>query len=241
VSAPEVVILGHHKIGPIPEGYWESWYYVSVEAFTAQLRLLRERGYAFLALRAFLDGLDKPASLPPKSVLVTFDDGYTSLLKYAVPVLKEFACPAVVFVPTGLVGGSNSFDHQVEPHEAIATWDELREFEKHGVAVQPHGVNHAALSDISRSEIEKEIADSKRAIEENLKRPAQLFSFPYGDNGKEPALTAALLKKHGYRAACLYGGKKVPFAAANRYKLTRIALGSDSDLAKELDARDAEA
>ncbi|HEY8965019.1 MAG TPA: polysaccharide deacetylase family protein [Candidatus Methylacidiphilales bacterium] len=245
----DLVILGHHKIGPIPEGGWKSWYYVPTEAFAAQLRLLRDRGYSFLTLDAFLDGVDRPEALPEKAALVTFDDGYRSLLRHALPAMRELGVPGVVFVPTDWVGRDNGFDCGVEPREEIATWEELAEMERGGLAVQPHGKSHRGLSTLTPAEVEEEIAGSKRAIEEHLGRPAALFSFPFGDNGadtftngsrhekQDSPLVDGLLKKHGYRAACVYGGDPIPLDLAHRYRLTRIAMGEDTDLAKALDSR----
>ena len=233
---PEVLILGHHKIGPIPEGYWESWYYVPEAVFADQLRLLRERGYAFLDLQSFLDGIDRPEGLPPKSVLITFDDAYRSLLRHALPVMRAEKCPGVVFVPTSFVGGTNAFDQGKEPLEAICTWEELGELERGGVAVQSHGVFHRALSGLPVEELEIEIGQSKREIEARLRRPVELYSFAFGDNSQEPAVVEAILRRHGYRAAVLYGGAPGPLIPENRYRITRIALGSTTDLAHELDS-----
>lgn len=234
MSARHVAILAHHKIGPIPPGAWESWYYVASEAFAAQLRWLKENGYAYLSLEAFLDGLERPEALPEKSALVTFDDGYRSIFRHGLPELQAAGCPAVIFVPTDHAGKTNAWDRGQEPEEAICTWDEFRELEKAGVAIQPHGTSHLALSGLDDSRIEREIAESKRQIEAHLGRPASLFSFPFGDNSPRPETVDGLLKKHGYRAACLYKGGTQTLPAANPFRLTRIALGADSNLASEL-------
>src|SRR5262249_43971277 len=81
-----IAILGYHKIGPWP-GDWETWYYVPEETFAGHLRALREGGWRFLDASAFLRGLDDPDTLPWRSALVTFDDGYRSLLEHGLPTL----------------------------------------------------------------------------------------------------------------------------------------------------------
>lgn len=233
MSAPtprQVAILAHHKIGPIPPDGWDSWYYVAAEAFAGQLRWLKENGYAYLGLDAFLAGLERPETLPEKSALVTFDDGYRSFFRYGLPELQAAGCPAVVFVPTDLVGKTNAWDQGAEPPEPLCTWDELRELERAGIAVQPHGAGHVPLVDRDDAAIEHEIAEPKRQIETRLGRPASLFSFPFGDNSARPDKVDAFLAKHGYRAACLYKGGPLTLPSANRFRLTRIALGADSDL-----------
>jgi peptidoglycan/xylan/chitin deacetylase (PgdA/CDA1 family) len=235
-ATPRVAILAHHKIGPVPPapGGWPSWYYVSSEAFIAQLLWLKEHGYAYLGMDAFLDGLERPETLPPKSALITFDDGYRSIFRHGLPELQAAGCPAVIFVPTDFAGKKNSWDDGREPEEALCSWDEFRALEKAGIAIQPHSVSHRALSRLSDGEIEAEIVGSKRAIETHLNRPATFFSFPFGDNSERPGTVDALLEKHGYRAACLYKGGEMTLPAANRFRLTRIALGADSDIASIL-------
>ncbi|SDU11130.1 Peptidoglycan/xylan/chitin deacetylase, PgdA/CDA1 family [Verrucomicrobium sp. GAS474] len=239
--APDIVILGHHKIGPIPENGWKSWYYVPEETFALQLQLLKDRGYAFLTLEAFLHGLSHPETFPAKGVLITFDDGYRSLLRHALPPMQAVGAPGVVFVPTDWVGKNNDFDLGVEPPEAIATWEELAAMEKGGLAVQSHGRTHRGLSTLAPADLREEIEDSKKEIEERLGRPVAFFSFPFGDNaaerGHDSPVIEALLRESGYRAACVYGGDPVPLDLSHPYRLTRIAMGEDTDLAKALDSR----
>jgi peptidoglycan/xylan/chitin deacetylase (PgdA/CDA1 family) len=228
-----LAILGFHKIGPAPGG-WETWYYLPVADFAGHLRRMRQEGWQFLDLAAVLRGLEAPAALPPCAALVTFDDGYRSVLRWGLPTLLELGIPAVMFVPTDYIGGRNGFDQDAEPEEAICGWDDLRELERHGVAVQPHGVSHRAFSDLSGAEQEHELRRSRAVLEDGLGRPAEVFSFPYGDNGRDPEATRALLERAGYRAACLYGGGAMPVPVPDRYRLARVAMGPDMDFEAEL-------
>jgi hypothetical protein len=139
-----LAILAYHKIGPAPRG-WETWYYVSEPTFAAHLAYLQDEGWEFLDLQGLLHCLEEPDRLPARAALVTFDDGYRSLLKHALPVLHRFDCPAVVFVPTDFIGGRNTFDEGNEPAEPICGWDDLRVLEREGVAVQSHGGSHRPL------------------------------------------------------------------------------------------------
>jgi peptidoglycan/xylan/chitin deacetylase (PgdA/CDA1 family) len=229
-----LAILGFHKIGPAPGG-WETWSYIPEAAFAGFLRHLREDGWQVIDLAAFLRGLTAPETLPRRAALLTFDDGYRSNLTVAVPWLRRFDCPAVMFVPTDFIGGKNSFDADVEPEEAICTWDELRALERAGVAIQSHGCSHRAFSDLMSAEQQDELARSRAVLEDGLGRPVEVFCFPYGDDGREPDSTADALRRTGYRAACLYGGgpNRVPLTDA--YRLTRLAMGPDTDLGAALE------
>ena len=83
-------ILAYHKIGEPPHGTWQTWNYVATDIFAAQLELLAEDGWQVIGLDALVAGLDDPSTLPPRSAVLTFDDGYRSMLTVAEPVLARF-------------------------------------------------------------------------------------------------------------------------------------------------------
>src|SRR5512140_1328532 len=95
---PEGLILVYHRVAPSrtdPFGLC-----VSAERFDAQLRLLRRHAnplpLAELVARA------RRGTLPPRSVALTFDDGFPDTLEDALPLLQRHDVPATVFVSTGL-------------------------------------------------------------------------------------------------------------------------------------------
>ena len=235
-SDRKLAILGFHKVGEPSAGGWETWYYVPESDFADTLSCLRENDWEVIDLAALLRGIADPASLPPRAALLTFDDGYLSVLEVALPVLLQFGFPAVIFVPTDCVGmGSHSFDaNSREPDEPLCGWDELRELERHGVAVQSHGVTHRALSALGFADQEKEIVRSKAVIETELNRPVEMFSYPYGDNGANPAQVAETLRRAGYKAACLYDGFLATLPITDPYNLSRLYIGRGSDVRAEL-------
>src|SRR2546430_9174208 len=73
-----LAILGFHKIGGPPAGGWDTWFYVSEATFSSFLSQLQEGAWHVIDLQTFLVGLAAPASLPTRSALLTFDDGYRS-------------------------------------------------------------------------------------------------------------------------------------------------------------------
>src|SRR6516162_4677506 len=231
-----LAILGFHKIGPAPGG-WETWFYVPQATFVGYLDYLKEDAWQVLDVAAFLHGLVKPDSLPERAALITFDDGYRSILDYGLPELQFFEYPAVMFVPTAFIGGHNEFDADNEPEEAICDWDELRELERCGVSVQSHGVSHRAFSGLNPAEQEQELLRSKAALEDGLGKAVEVFSYPYGDCGLEPGAAQRLLERTGYRAACLYGGGPHRVPVADPYRLDRLAMGPDTDLPRCVAAR----
>jgi peptidoglycan/xylan/chitin deacetylase (PgdA/CDA1 family) len=236
-SGRTLAILSFHKIGePSPEG-WRSWFYTPEVAFVGCLSYLRENGWPVIDVTAFLGGLKLPDSLPTRAALLTFDDGYRSIREVALPWLRRFGYPAVLFVPTDYIGRYNAFDDGTEPEEAICDWDDLRELQRSGVSIQSHGVSHRPLSQLDWDEQRQELVRSKAELEAGLGSPVNLFAFPYGDGGTDPRAMSAALERAGYQAACLYGGGPNPLPIADPYRLARLALGFDTDLQAALGLR----
>jgi peptidoglycan/xylan/chitin deacetylase (PgdA/CDA1 family) len=226
-----LAILAFHKIGEPGPNRWETWYYTSATEFRGYLRYLRNHDWRVIDVPALLRGLAEPDALPERAALLTFDDGYRSILEVATPVLQEFGYPAVLFVPAAYVGmGSHAFDrHSGEPDEPLCDWDELRELERHGVSIQSHAVTHRAFSMLDPAQQDDELRGSKAILESNLQKQIELFSFPYGDGGKEPAEVSKLVERAGYRAACLYDGLVNAMPPHNPFRLSRLTLGRWTD------------
>ncbi|MGB8348129.1 MAG: polysaccharide deacetylase family protein [Ktedonobacteraceae bacterium] len=230
-----VAILSYHKIGKPSVPDWDTWFHIPEAIFAQHLSYLRENSWHVISLEDFLRSLTEPDSLPQQSVLLTFDDGYQSLRRVALPWLVKFGYPAVVFVPSDFIGGRNWFDADNEPEDVMCDWDDLRELERCGVSVQSHGVSHRAFSELDLAQQREELMRSKAVLEEGLNKPVNVFAYPYGDMGTNPDVQRSLLKQAGYISACLYGGRPIRLPITNPYCLSRVAMGPDTDLYAELE------
>src|SRR5687768_11756125 len=117
-DAPVVAILGYHKIGEPRPGGWPTWFYIPEATFAGHLEFLERSSWRPISLAAFLEGLEEPASLPRRATLLTFDDGHRSFRDVALPWLRRFGYPAVMFVPVDFVGRESTFD-EAEPIEPL--------------------------------------------------------------------------------------------------------------------------
>lgn len=234
-TAAEILVLAYHRIGEPPPGPWNDWFYVSEEAFTDHLRILQENGWTFIDLPRLLVGMEDPASVPPCTALITFDDADRTLFTGGLPHLVPLHIPAVLFVPTDFVGRTtDAFDDGNQPPERICSWDELRQLPEHGVSIQAHGASHSRFTELPASKIRRELRCCKAVLEDRLGHPVEAFAYPFGDMGRDPPSTERMLVELGYRAAFLYG-RSCPWPlVGSRFQVGRLAVGRDTDLPREL-------
>jgi peptidoglycan/xylan/chitin deacetylase (PgdA/CDA1 family) len=118
----------------------------------------------------------------PDGVAITFDDGFSNFLEYALPELKRYAFPATVFVVNRHVGGRNDWPSQAPgiPVLPLMNWDELAAIARDGISIGAHTLTHPSLTELSPEELENEIRDSKSELEQRLLREVGLFAYPYG-------------------------------------------------------------
>jgi peptidoglycan/xylan/chitin deacetylase (PgdA/CDA1 family) len=230
-TAPaSLAILGYHHIGEPPEGQPRTRWYLPERIFEDQLSYLRGSGWNVIDADTFLRGLTRPAALPSKPILLTFDDCHRSLRRVALPRLQRFGYPAVAFAPTDFIGGYNTYDMRYAPQEPLCSWQDLGELQAAGVSIQSHSATHRGFSWLDASERERELLRSKQALEEILATRVEVFAFPYGDDKVDPAELEALFRRTGYRAACLFGGGANRLPIGDPYRLQRIAIESTSSL-----------
>ncbi|MFZ5469175.1 MAG: polysaccharide deacetylase family protein [Myxococcota bacterium] len=84
---------------------------ISRETFRKHLEQAHDAGYQFATLDEALEVLSGRRRVPRDLFVVTFDDGYRDVVLHAAPVLERMGVPAVVYLPSGLVGTSRRFHH----------------------------------------------------------------------------------------------------------------------------------
>ncbi|MFY9581134.1 MAG: polysaccharide deacetylase family protein [Gaiellaceae bacterium] len=195
-------VLMYHKVNDLPENPLT----MPVSVFDEQMDQVRKLGYVVVDLDAVLDHYVRDRPLPPKAVLITFDDGYHDNLDNAATVLKKYGYPAVLFVPIGYLD-----DRQPLPHEErlaaqgilnrTIDWDELVDLERAGIRIESHGISHRPLADLELDEAAREIALSKLRLEERLGRPVRAFSYVKGSEAHYKAVHLSLVRQAGYDVA----------------------------------------
>ena len=132
--------------------------------------------------------------------VVTFDDGFVSVLEHARPELDQRGIPWTVFVPSGLLGQAPDWlRHAPEAvrQDRVMTADELRDLARDPrVTIGSHTVSHTHLIEAGPTRAADEFARSKAELEAVLGRSVDQFSYPFG--ARNPALDA-LGRQAGYR------------------------------------------
>lgn len=174
----------------------EKIFSITEARFREQMEYLKREGYSAVTLDAVADFVEAGRPLPPKPVLVTFDDGCVSVHERALPILRDVGFPGVLFVTTDPASwvfslGSNS--------QRRVTDEEMRELEAGGVTIGSHAVTHDALEAMSEEQIAFELGESKRELERVLGHEVRYFGVPLNWYG--PKVRAAA-ERLGYRAVC---------------------------------------
>ena len=146
------------------------------------------RGFAALLAalqRADLPMCDLDTLLSPatkRGVAITFDDGMRSVFTEALPILRDHAVPAHLFLTTGAVGGNNRWPTQPAkaPGFDMLNWDEIEKLQQAGVLVESHTHSHPDLRELDERDIAAECSEADRIIQERLGRRPAYFAYPYG-------------------------------------------------------------
>lgn len=205
----ELTILGYHEVAD-PSQVVQPSYAVTPTDFVRQMDWLRNHGYRFVSVGDVLESRAGRRPLPPRAVLVTFDDGYQSVWEHAWPILKAFRIPAVINVVGRWLEerGTVDFDGKPLARERLLSWAQLREmvasglvevgshsYDLHrGIVGNPQGNLQPAATSLRwiaearryeddaayRSRIRADLARSRDLVRRRTGRAPRVIAWPYG-------------------------------------------------------------
>lgn len=186
---------------------------VSPENFVAQLNWLQSQNYKTISIDqyfAYKSGKITKAQLPTNPVLLTFDDGYKGVVNVASKELAKRQFQATLFVHTGFVGSPTG-----RPKMTWADYNSLEsQTDSQGkplFRVYSHTVSHPVapngLASLSLANLQKELKDSKAALETHLelKVPRHYIAWPQGNYDTQVVAEA---HQAGYVGAFAVGSPK---------------------------------
>lgn len=180
VSIP---ILAYHRIYNTQDAMT-----VQPEDFERQLQYLQKNGYTSITLDETVAYMEGSGTLPPKPIVITFDDGYDDNQRIAVPLLRKYGFKAIIFVITDNIG-----------KPGYLTWEQLKAVQERAISIGSHTMTHADLAKLTPEEVSQEATNSKVALERGLGTAAEFMAYPYGSYNQQVIDT---LRATGYKGAC---------------------------------------
>jgi glycosyltransferase involved in cell wall biosynthesis/peptidoglycan/xylan/chitin deacetylase (PgdA/CDA1 family) len=215
-------ILRYHAIGAPDER--ASRYVVPGARFARQLAWLRRR-YNVISLADYLGYRTRYEFPPPRSVVITFDDGYVDNDAFGRPVLDRYGLPATIFLLTGGDGlNAGATDRRLVGRPLLGL-DRARAMLDAKIDFGAHTRTHPDLTALEPGAAEDEIAGSKRDLERALETPVVSFAYPFGDVTPE---VREIVRQSGFLGACgVKPGHNRP--STDSFDLRRLEVrGTDS-------------
>lgn len=191
-------MLGYHAVSPT----WTASLSVTPDALERQLELLVDRGFRGATFTEAV--LDPPH---PRTLAVTFDDGFLSVLQRAAPILDRFGLPGTVFVPTAFMerrqlllwrGVEQWAETPFAEELRGMSWKDLASLVAQGWEVGSHTRTHARLTQLNHEHAYTELAGSRVECERKLGRLCVSVAYPYGAVDQRVAEAA---RRAGYLTA----------------------------------------
>jgi len=190
------------------------YHVVSRDIFRDDLAFLEHNSYTTLTTEALLDHIEGRQTAPPKSVVLTFDDGHANLYGTVFPLLRKFGCKAVAFIVPAL--HRDESEPGDDPATGLCTWPQVREMHDSGlIDFQPHTNSHRYVPDWPRAVplagvdpglvehrrpeptgLVEDLRGSKAELERRLDKRVRHLAFPQY-NGTDQAIQTA--RGLGYR------------------------------------------
>ena len=134
---------------------------------------------------------DEPECAGRSTVAVTFDDAFQCVFDEALPILARYEIPATVFVPTGSLGREASWMTAGSGTTRVVGREQLGAVDRRRVRLGSHTVTHPRLGEIERSQVQAELADSRRCLEQLGGEPVTMLALPYGSSSPHVMTIAA--------------------------------------------------
>lgn len=198
----------YHVLAPVPAGARFPSLFVTPAALGAQVDWLAAHGYHAVTLTRLLAGWRGTRPLPPKPVVLTFDDGYLSDYTVALPALRRHGWPGVLDLAVKNLSPGDIERWQVR-RLVDADWE-----------IAAHTISHVDLTTVGPARLQREVAGSRVALQRMFGVRVDFFCYPLGHLD---ARVVAAVRVAGYLGATTENlGLARP---GERFALPRIRVG----------------
>jgi peptidoglycan/xylan/chitin deacetylase (PgdA/CDA1 family) len=207
-----VPILLYHSITNASSA--DSRYAVSIDDFKDQMEQLRFWGYSTITVKQLVDHINKGHTLPPRPVVISFDDGYLDVYNIAFPIMEKFGFTGTVYIVTNRLNADGFLQEE-----------QLQTLLDNGWEVGSHGMTHTELTQ-NPDLVRQEILQSRLDLEDALGIKVFSFAYPFGS---VDWYISNKVFDYGYRAAVGVGHIMV-HSFGTIYNLSRREVQGDADL-----------
>lgn len=193
------------------------------DLFEEHLKFLKEH-YNVLRLSDLGSALAEGKSLPEKSVILTFDDGYQDNFVTVFPLLKKYEMPATIFLVSGFI--DNRIRLKGAEQWSPVTWEQVREMNDSGlVDFGGHTDTHAVLTELDDINVVQEIGKSLDIIGARLDKKITLFAYPFGQGEHIPRAAIDILKERKDFVCACSTFWRTTHKSSQRFMVNRIIVG----------------
>jgi peptidoglycan/xylan/chitin deacetylase (PgdA/CDA1 family) len=206
------ILMYHHvEVSPI-----DSFLRVPAAKFDEEMKLLHDWEYTPITTTMLVEAITKGVSLPPRPVMITFDDANEDNYTTAFPIMKKYGFTGVLYLPYDYIGAPG-----------YLTVDQIKEMIAAGWEVGSHSLTHPLnFMTLSPAQLRAEIVDSRKRLGALLGVPVLTFAYPFGD-----VSSAAVDYVHfaGYIAAMDAKGFTADQGLGNLFALQREEIRAGED------------
>ncbi len=210
VTAP--ILLYHH----VSDDSAVNSYYITKEAFRAQMEALREWGYTSITVSELTAVLINGGDLPSRPVVISFDDGYLDIYQNAFPIMHELGFVGTAYIVASRLQLNNFVDVE-----------QIQEMADDGWEIGSHSMTHTDLT-TDYSIANYEMQNSMLTLEEATGETISSFAYPYG---RSDEFITTKVSEYGYRAGMGLGSSYEQYLSMQFY-LSRMEIQGDYDMSK---------
>jgi peptidoglycan/xylan/chitin deacetylase (PgdA/CDA1 family) len=197
---------------------------VTPDVFSAQMDYLECAGYTAITPSRIADAIAGRGALPPKPVILTFDDGYANQYTDAFPILKRHGMTGAFSIITGYAEAGGEY----------MTWSQIETMAGAGMEMMSHTVTHIDLNVADDATVLGQLRDSRSAIAQHTGRAPAFLVYPSGEpfrSGTErQAQIVSMAAAAGYSAAFLAGPASATQDPSHPFQFNRLRVEGSIDL-----------
>ncbi|GAC1621243.1 MAG: hypothetical protein NVS4B7_13100 [Ktedonobacteraceae bacterium] len=167
------ILMYHHISDVVPQSLLGLSLTVTPTMFGQQLDYLKQQGYATITFNQLFDALYYGGPLPQHPIILSFDDGYDDVYKFAYPMLKAHGFGGMFYIITGKIGWVSYLN-----------WHQIKTMFANGMQIGSHTIHHVDMGQLvtySEALAQHELQKSQAVLTQHLGISIQQFCYPSGE------------------------------------------------------------